>query len=191
MRKIYGLGVNDANYKVQPLKDGRVDYCPFYKKWHSMMKRAYCEKHKKQRPSYNGVTVCKEWHSFMAFRKWMETQNWKGKELDKDILKFGNKEYSPENCVFVSGPINSFFLDCTSVRGRYPVGVYWDALKAKFKGQCRNPLTGKNENLGSFDNPDDAHKAWKKRKYELACLLASEQEDSRVAKSMIERYKYE
>lgn len=191
MRNVQGVGINDARYRVRTVENGKVKVCPFYARWQNMLRRAYCKKYKKQNPSYREVTVCREWHSFMSFRCWMEAQDWEGKQLDKDILLQGNKEYSPKTCVFVCSKVNTFFHENGSIRGNSPIGVSWDSVKGKFSGKCSNPVTGKSEHLGYFDNPDDAHTAWKKRKYELACLLASEQEDARVAKSMIERYKYE
>ena len=39
-----------------------------------------------------------------------------------------------------------------------------------------------------IDCPNEAHKAWLKRKQELAILLAAEQTDDRVAKAIIDRY---
>jgi hypothetical protein len=58
----------------------------------------------------------------------------------------------------------------------------------RFRSYCGNPFTGKVEHLGYFNNPEDAHEAWRQRKHELACRYADEQADERVAKALRERF---
>ena len=84
--------------------------------------------------------------------------------------------------------VNLFMTERGASRGEWPIGVYWHKRAEKFVSRCNNPLTKKVEYLGSFDCPNEAHKAWFKRKLELAHLLAAEQSDTRVAKALIERY---
>ena len=124
----------------------------------------------------------------MRFRAWMETQDWEGKQLDKDILFQGNKEYSPSTCVFVDGIVNNFLLDSAAIRGDWPIGVCWNERDQKFQSNCCNPFTKKREHLGLFHCPNQAHLAWKKRKHELACQLADVQTDERVAEALRARY---
>ena len=125
----------------------------------------------------------------MNFRSWMETQDWKGKHLDKDILVQGNKVYSPNTCVFVDSVVNTFLIDSAASRGEWPIGVYWNERNKKFMSRCSNPFTKKQECLGYFHCPDQAHQTWKKRKHELACQLAETQTDQRVAEALRARYK--
>lgn len=187
---VQGIGVNDADYPVYKKEnDKQVWICHYYRVWKNMLVRAYNDKYKQKYTTYEGVTVCKEWHSFMRFRAWMETQDWNDKHLDKDILFEGNKVYSPTTCVFVDKVVNLFITDSTAARGEWPLGVHWHERDNKFRGQCSNPFTKKNEHLGSFTCPDKAHLAWKKRKYELACQLADIQADGRVAEALKTRYK--
>jgi hypothetical protein len=54
---LYGIGINDADYRVRPRKGPA---CPFYVRWSNMLKRCYTGQ-------YNGVTVCKEWHTSQAY----------------------------------------------------------------------------------------------------------------------------
>jgi hypothetical protein len=121
MRLVYGFGINDADYVVYPKVDGKRIWCPFYKAWRNMLMRTYSPHEHARYPTYIGTTVCEEWKSFMAFRKWMETQPWQGNQLDKDFL--GHKHYSPETCVFIPGWLNSLFLDSGAARGDLPLGV--------------------------------------------------------------------
>ena len=186
---VYGVGVNDADYFVYGTENHKIVWrCPYYRAWKDMLVRAYSDKYKQRQPTYNGVTVCEEWHSFMRFRAWMIQQDWSGKELDKDILVPGNKVYSPNTCVFVDKVVNSFLVDRAADRGEWPLGVYWNEQNQKFMSRCSNPFTKKNEYLGLFQCPNQAHLAWKARKHELACQLADLQTDERVAEALRVRY---
>jgi len=143
---VCGVGFNDSDV---------VTKCdPFYSRWKGMLVRCYSAKYHAKRPTYIGCTVCDEWLTFSNFKSWMEKQDWKGKELDKDILVIGNKLYSPELCVFVTKLTNSFILDRASSRGSYPLGVYFDKKEGKIRAICKNPFSGKCEHLGYFSCPD-------------------------------------
>ena len=155
-----------------------------------MLKRCYSSDFHNRRPTYKDCEVCEEWKYFMNFKKWMEKQDWEGKQLDKDFLFKGNRVYSPETCVFIPNIINSFTMDCGANRGKYMIGVYWSEDKGKFRSCCRNPFTGKTEFLGYFNNELEAHLTWKKRKHELACQLADSEHvtDERVADALRKWY---
>lgn len=186
---VQGVGVNDADYSVYRKESGKIVWtCPYYQTWKSMLVRAYSNKYKQIQPTYQDVTVCEEWHSFMCFRVWMMEQDWKGKHLDKDILFQGNKVYSPDTCAFVDGVVNTFINELAAARGEWPLGVCWKEPNRKFQGYCRNPFTKKIEYLGLFTCPNQAHQAWKARKHELACQLADIQTDKRVAEVLRIRY---
>ena len=153
-----------------------------------MLKRCYSKNQQEAHPTYATCTVCEEWLTFSNFKSWMEKQDWEGKYLDKDILVIGNREYSASTCVFVSGLVNTFILECNKARGDWPIGVRLHKKSAVFHARCRNPFTGNSEYLGSFQDPQKAHEKWLSRKLELAHLLAAEQDDERIAKMLIERY---
>ena len=187
---VCGVGVNDADYFVCRKENGKTVWtCPYYRTWTGMLVRSYSDKRKQRQPTYDDVTVCQEWRSFMNFRSWMVNQDWEGKHLDKDILFTGNKEYSENACVFVDGVVNTFLTDRAAARGEWPVGVYWFERDKKFMSRCNNPFTKKQEFLGLFSCPNQAHHVWKKRKHELACQLADIQTDRRVAEALRTRYK--
>jgi hypothetical protein len=185
---VCGIGINDADYNVR--KGSRVSnkICPFYARWADMIKRCYSEKHKLKSPTYIGCSVCEEWLTFSNFKRWMETQDWQGKDLDKDLLVTGNKVYSPETCVFLDQEINKFTSARDSMRGKYPLGVWFHAINKRFIAECRSPFTGKRGHVGCFDCPEEAHRAWRKRKHELACQLADLQTDDRISNALRKRY---
>ena len=179
LRKVYGVGINDANYAVCPKgPDGKQVFCPYYLTWKKMLERAYCPKYLARQPTYIGVTVCEEWHSFMAFHAWMETQDWQGKQLDKDIIAPGNKVYSPDTCVFVPPAINSLLLDCGATRGEWPIGVSWHKPTRKFR--ARVSIARRDKHLGTFTCPHEAHMAWREAKVRLIRDAAREQDDPRI-----------
>lgn len=195
---VFGVGINDADYVVKvwesfgyvngKRKQKLVWICPYYRVWSDMLARCYSDKFQERQPTYKGCSVSEEWLTFSNFKSWMEVQDFEGKQLDKDLLFVGNKVYSSESCVFVTKVVNSFTTDRGNDRGEWPIGVSWSKEREKFVSMCCNPFTKKQENLGYFDCPNKAHKAWLKRKLELAHLIAAEQTDERVAKALIERY---
>lgn len=195
---VCGIGINDADYVVQrkettgyvggKQKQKTVWVCPFYRTWKHMLERCYSDKLQDEYPTYKGCTVSDDWLTFSVFRSWMEKQNWKGGQLDKDLLFEGNKIYSAETCVFISPMANTFVNDRGAARGEWLIGVYWEEGRNKFRSQCSNPFTKKVEHLGRFNSEQEAHQAWLRRKLELAHLLAAEQTDPRVAEALIARY---
>jgi len=185
---VHGVGVNDADYAVQPRgPDGKGRMCLYYQAWKDMLTRAYCQKYHAKRPTYVGVTVCEEWHSFMAFRAWMETQDWEGKHLDKDIIVPGNKVYSPATCAFVSLHINSLLTDSAASRGEWPIGV--GRVKALNKFHARVRENGKQRHLGLFTTPEAAHLAWRKAKARVVRTAARECDNPRVSAGLL-RHSY-
>lgn len=185
---IHGVGVNDVDRPVYTKLNGKRLVCPVYRTWQNMLGRCYDPKYIERHPSYSGCNVTEDWLYLSRFEDWMLKQDWEGKQLDKDILVVGNKLYSPETCAFIPREVNLFTIDSRANRGEYPLGVYLDKELGRFMAQCSNPFTRKKEHLGVFDNPEDAHEAWRKRKHELALIYADQQTDPRVAEALRTRY---
>ena len=197
----YGVGINDLSYRTQVWEEvtenrGKrirktVFRCKYYTAWESMLKRCYSKKYLENYPSYIGTSVCSEWLYATAFKKWMEQQDWHGKCLDKDIIVPRSKLYSPETCAFVLNATNSFVTARDASRGDYPIGVCLHKLTGKYQASCKNPFTGKQEFLGLFSTSEEAHEAWRKRKHELAQLVAATESDMRVVAALKKRYSLE
>lgn len=190
---VYGSGMNDAGYQVYRNetisgKQKRLWSCPFYKVWTGVLRRCYDQKFQEKWPTYSECSIAREWHSFSSFRAWMIDQPYEQSAIDKDLLLPGNKVYSPETCVFVSGALNNFLTDRASFSGKWPTGVDWHKRSRMFRAACSNPFTGKREYLGHFDAPEEAHEAWRSRKHELACQYAAMQNDLRIAVALSTRY---
>ena len=169
-RFVYGVGINDADYAI----NGKDGPCVFHRAWSSMLYRCYSEYYQKKYPTYKGCSVCKEWLTFSNFKKWMEYQDFEGKQLDKDILISGNKVYSPDACVFISSAVNSLLNDHGSARGKYKQGVTWCKRNNKFISQIS--LHGVNKNLGRYDTEQESHAAYVKAKSSYIREVADTQE---------------
>ena len=182
--KVFNIGINDADYQVSPVGWK----CPYYSRWKDMLRRCYDMKYKQKFTTYNDCSVCVSWLIFSNFKAWMETQDWGGKELDKDLLFRGNKIYSPDTCVFIDKGVNYFTTESTATQGKCMIGVHIEKSSGKFKAQIQNPFTNKREFLGRFDSEILAHLAWKTRKHQIACKLAESQTDERVKNALLTRY---
>ena len=198
---VFGVGVNDLGYRTQVYeyvtKDGgkrirkTVFRCKYYTVWTDMLKRCYNEKSLERYPSYIGTSVCNEWLSASEFKKWLEEQDWDGKCLDKDIIVPRSKLYSPDTCAFVLPATNTFVVSCDASRGGYPIGVDLFKRTGKYRARCNNPFTEKNEHLGCFSTQEEAHEAWRKRKHEIAQLVAATESDPRVVEALRKRYSFD
>ena len=184
---VFGVGVNDADYKVQPEINGKRFVCNYYRKWSNMLNRCYGAAYQKSKKSYSDCIVCDEWLVFSNFKKWMETQDWQGKELDKDLLVSGNKVYCPDFCVFLDKQTNEFLRDRAANRGNFLIGSHIDSKTGKFISQIRN-LDRKHMHLGSYNDELSAHLAWKKKKCEFATILAGRQTCERAREGLLKKY---
>lgn len=197
VKLICGVGKYDGDYAVTKSEkiNGKwrtVWTCKFYTLWRNMIIRCYHTTH--QGVSYKGCTVCKEWHTFSVFYAWAKDKYKEGLYLDKDLLVEGNREYSPENCIFVDRRVNNFLTDRNNHRGRYPLGVHKKKCKLdRYVAQCSNPFGNTSAErrgfIGHFDTPEEAHLAWKAKKHEYACMLADLQENTVVAEALRNRFK--
>ena len=196
-----GVGVNDLGYRTRVYEEvtengGKriqksVFICKYYAAWRDMLVRCYSKKYLESYPSYIGTSVCSEWLYATAFKKWMEQQDWQGKCLDKDIIVPRSKLYSPETCAFVLQATNLFVTARDASRGAYPIGVDLYKQTGKYRAQCQNPFTGKVEHLGYFSTQEEAHEVWRKRKHELAQLVANTESDPRIVEALKKRYSFE
>ena len=157
--KICGVGINDADYSVNPNIDGKRVMCPYYNTWRHMIVRCYMDD-AKRRPGletpYIGCSVVEEWHKFSVFKSWMETQDWRNKCLDKDLKVYGNKVYGPDTCIFITQDLNKLISEGRASSYGLKKGLTLD--HGKYRARIRK--YGKLYQIGNFDNEDDAHAAW-------------------------------
>jgi len=183
-KPLYGVGINDSDYLTHHIdKYGNDVRCPYYSRWHGIIKRCYSSKFHIKRPTYIGCTVSEEWLTFSIFKKWMETQDHEGKQLDKDILFDGNKVYSADTCCFVSQDINSLLVDQKASRGKYPIGVCLDKRIGKYEAAVS--INGKSKHLGRYATPQEASNAYNLAKSNHIIEKAKELTDIRVKEALI------
>ena len=173
---VQGVGTNDSDYMViRTDSDGNRTTCPFYQCWKGMLKRCYSDKYHAKHPTYKGCRVCIEWLTFSVFRSWMISQDWKGKDLDKDLLVQGNKLYSPGHCLFVSPQINSLVISSSARKRKYKRGVVAQKSTGKYIAVCR--ASGKGVYIGTFGTEQEAHEAYKEFKYKVIAEAATKEKE--------------
>lgn len=184
-RPVHGHGINNANYITNPKINGRTVVCPYYRKWSGILERCFSKAYKEKNETYKDVIICSEWLLFSNFKEWMKTQDWEGKEIDKDLLVSGNKTYSPELCVFLPTRINKLITDKSSSNGVFPTGVCLHKQSGKFRARCLNGK-GSRVCLGLFSSPDEAFESYKKFKYQVIKSVAENEKEP--IKSALLRY---
>jgi hypothetical protein len=182
---VRGVGINDIKSPSKIIVGGKVKRCPFYQTWWLMLHRCYSEQSLEGHPTYRDKFVCEEWKKLSNFKVWMETQDWQGKQLDKDILLSGNSVYSPETCVFVSRDVNMFMIDREDINRALPQGVKL-TQEGNYSAQVK--WKGKSVHIGTYQTPQQAAKAYISRKRQLAIELANEQEDNRVKQAILDKF---
>lgn len=151
-----------------------------------MLTRCYRKEYKEEFTTYQGCTVTEEWLLFSNFRAWMETQEWEGKQLDKDLLGGGvGKNYSPASCSFLSPYLNSLIIERRE--GPHPAGVSWYSRDKRFVASCRlrNSTTRR---LGYFKCVNKAELAYVTFKAEVVAKAAHSPEalaDSRLTPALL------
>lgn len=186
---MYGVGINDADYIVIKGRRGdKRDACPFYEKWKSMLLRCYgSDAYKAKTPTYRDCYVCDDWLYFSNFKAWMETQDWEGKQLDKDLLVKGNKVYSPQTCCFLTRRVNMYLSAARSKKSSLLTGavLVWTG---RYISQC-NDENGLSNHLGTFDTEIEAHNAWRAFKLDVGRKLASEIDNFLIANAVRNYFK--
>lgn len=194
MKKLVcGVGVNDADYPItrEVVIDGKrktIWRCPFYKKWENMLCRCYNKAYQARHSSYVGCSTVPEWHYFMTFRAWMQTQDWQGKVLDKDLLVKGNRVYGPETCLFIHSRVNNFIRETLPENVKFAVGVQFVKTLNKFVARGKDIETNSYKHLGTFSDWESAQKAWVSFKLKQATILAKEQDNPTISKAILDRY---
>ena len=160
-RLTYGVGFNSKRQHKTKINGKTTNS---YQTWRNMLSRCYDKEFQKKYPTYVGCTVDKKWHDFQNFADWLDSHEYGscGYELDKDVLIYGNKVYSEDNCVLLPKDINALFNTRSRRRGIYPLGVRFHKDVCRFEAQIN--LSGSRKSLGYFDCPNEAYQAYKAAK---------------------------
>lgn len=87
-----------------------------YETWRNMFNGCYDKISLQRRPTYSDCYVSEEWHNFQNFGDWFDKNYIKGYHLDKDLLYFGNREYSKDKCIFIPPKINTFISNYLKIK---------------------------------------------------------------------------
>lgn len=177
-KPICGVGINDSDQPISKIINGKRVDCKFYQTWRDMITRCYSERFKLKYPTYATCETVHDWHMFTKFKAWMESQDYDGNHLDKDLLIEGNKVYGPDTCIFIPQALNKFLLDNKSNSGKLMKGVKIRPY-GSFYAECNNPF-GEGY-LGTFHDEESANAAYLAKKREIAILWSNEQTDQRIA----------
>lgn len=179
---IYDVALNDVSLVV---KDGVK--MPSYAYWHSMIKRCYDPKEHRNYPTYIGCTVHEPWLKHSNFKEWFECQDWVGKQLDKDLLKPGNKHYSPDTCIFLRPIVNGFLTERSRFKSEYGTGIS-KLPSGNYRAVCNNPYINDRSVSKTFTTLSDAIEYRRSMKHEFALMLASEETDARIIEALTKRF---
>ena len=183
---VYGVGVvgvNSISTNQKPHQE--------YVFWNSMLQRCYDLAYKLKRPTYIGCTSSNNFKYYPYFKDWCNKQvgfGNKGWCLDKDILVKGNKLYSEDTCCFIPKEVNLLFTKADRIRGKYPVGVYYDTSKTHKRFSARVSKNGKHKRFGSYLTPEEAFAVYKREKEKYIKEVANkwkDQIDPRVYESLM------
>lgn len=170
MKLIFGVGFNDRKYP------SKIDskHTPQYDAWRSMLRRCYSEEFHRKRPNYIGCLASDEFKTFSNFHDWFESQNpihGVKYQLDKDLIRKGNKIYCENNCFLLPLELNALLVRKENKRGELPIGVSKRNDRDKFVSQLS--YHGGNKTIGYFESEVDAFWAYKEEKERYIKLLAN------------------
>lgn len=177
MKKVYGVGVNDAEYSVFNTR------CPIYKCWEKMLGRCYSVKVQAKQPSYVGCYVHPDWLTFSTFAAWYKQRTCLGAFLDKDLLVPRNKIYGPDTCLLVSREVNNLLTARQACRGELPIGVSRHPGTPKYLAHVRE--SGIKRLIGCFTTVPEAAEAYLKAKAFRVTEVAVKQECPLTRKALL------
>lgn len=169
IKKVYNVGIIGEG-KYSSRNNGK--HTEAYRTWISMLQRCYDLKLHSRNPSYKDCTVIESWHNFQNFASWFYENYIQGYQLDKDLLKEGNKIYSSETCRFVPKEINLLLIKPINRKSKYHTGV--SNFRDKFIVHIRK--NNKQYHIGSYNSLDDA-------------IFAYNIEKEKHVHSIVEKYK--
>lgn len=170
---IHGFGIND----LKPNECREIVYVV----WRSMICRCYDKEYQKIKPTYIGCSVCDEWRYLSAFKKWFDENYVDGYQLDKDILKPGNRVYGPSTCCFVPPEINILLIGPPKRKSGLPRGVYRYGRNRKFSAIISD-ISQKNKHriIGKYDTIEEASRAFNEARVQKIHSIAQEYFDKHL-----------
>ena len=167
---VYGVGYLGVGPHVACI--GRKP-TKLYSLWANMLKRCYGD-YADSRSTYADVRVCKRWHNFQNFArdvKALPNCLKPGFHFDKDLIKRGNREYSPNRCSFVPKLVNSFTANMR-IDGEVGVGIKLDRRNTRRPYVAQSNQHGKLRFHGNYATEAEALTAYRQARNLYARELA-------------------
>lgn len=118
----------------------------------AMMHRCYSTASKAYKNyGARGISVCEEWHDIHIFKIWFNKNYIDGYDIDR---KENNKNYTPDNCRFVTQSINMKNRRGKADKQSEYDYVIWDKRSNKWRARIR--VDKKDVHLGYFIDDLDA-----------------------------------
>ena len=168
-KTVFGVGfIGEGNHKSQnKMQSNRA-----WTVWHTMMARCY-NINSKSYKSYGqrGVAVDETWHNFQNFASWFEDNYIEDSDIEKDIIKRGNKVYGPATCRFIPRAINNLLVKPKIKPFGLPRGV-----TKRTSGRYSSAVSKLNKriHIGTFDSAHLAFIAYKEAKEDVIKERATE-----------------
>lgn len=163
-RSIYGVGYVGEGYLTKENGVAKKEY----NIWKNMIRRCYSSENKYTFVAYKDCIVCDEWHNYSKFAKWYNSNYYNCSEtleVDKDILSYDHKVYSPETCMLIPRKINRFCQGSKALGTvRVESGRWRASLHHDNKIRC----------IGTFDNKDTSECEFLRYKNEVFHTLIKE-----------------
>lgn len=166
----FGVGFKTGKYKSYDGNAQRKQYTL----WLNMLKRCYSKSSLSARPTYHGCSLSENFRNYDFFYEWCMDQKGFGEndfQLDKDLIKKGNKVYSEDYCVFIPREVNTALITRKSLRGDLPIGVSYHNRDKRFSSKIK--VKGNEVVLGYFKDQFEAFKAYKSAKEQYLTDLAN------------------
>lgn len=105
-------------------------------------------------------------------------QDWKGNQLDKDILYSKNKLYSPDTCIFINPNLNKLLNKLEGVNKELPIGVSYSGKK--YRVRCCSLENKNSVYIGSFTSIDYAAQVYLDYKARIVQQISNNESNPRI-----------
>lgn len=134
--------IGNGKYKTEGRgENGERLHIQAYESWRKMHLRA--ENFDGKHPSYEDVTICKEWWNYQNFAEWFEKNYYEVEGevmcVDKDIKDPFSRCYSPSTCLIVPNCINELFKKMEISEEGLPTGVHRrsDSIAERYRSRTK------------------------------------------------------
>jgi hypothetical protein len=165
-----------------------------YRRWAALIQRCYDPVTTKAFATYEGVSVCEDWHNYTKFKEWlMSKKNFDsaGWHIDKDLLCGGKgKLYSPDACILLPAEVNTSLQTVSHKDATCrSLGVFFEQKSQRYVAVVR--ADSKCNVLGKFRTEIEAARVYKAEKEKAIRDLAEKWKDKIEVKTYEALLKWE